>query len=46
MIVTELQGRLGNAVFLYAQEEGNEIGLGEPYHRCLKRVTEIPGEIM
>lgn len=36
MIAIELQGRLGNAVFLYSQEEENERGLDEPHHRCSK----------
>lgn len=29
-------------VFVYTQEEENEIKLGEPYHRFSKKFTEIP----
>ena len=32
MIMTDLQWRLENTVFLYFQEEENEITLAEPYH--------------
>lgn len=42
MIVIRVQGRLGNMVFVYTQEEENEIKLGEPYHRFSKKFTEIP----
>ena len=42
MIVIRVQGRLGTVVFVYTQEEENEIKLGEPYHRFSKKFTEIP----